>query len=191
MKKGSKIAILILGVIIVMSGVFHSKLKFGEDYENPYSEKGHVKLSTIIKDLKNMEFDEGDVVLKTDEVNKLLGFYFKNGKNIGNIKIKGAVIDTLDKDLNVKIPFKYKNSSFILNLTGKASIKQDKIVYSISKAKLGKLTIPKGILLNKIRNIDIKDIEVSGSNILVDQSSFYFKIKNLNIDNDKVRIGFR
>ncbi len=111
-----------------------------------------IKNENILDKLKNVELSKGTLTVNEEDVNEMLKVYFQNEKNVGSILVKSVKVDTKDNKLNLYVPVRYNGIDLLMSSYGDVSARDDKIIYKVDSIKMGKVSVPKSILLNEIKN---------------------------------------
>lgn len=184
-KRLTKIVIGIVVILLVALGIFLKLLLSNSSYNI-----SQVKVSAQLVD-KIQESRKNGTTLKVnnDELNEIISMYFKDEKTVKGVLIKGIHGEVLDKSMKLYVPSSYKGISFLLTSEGTLNYNDNKIIYKPSYFKVGKITLPENMVMNKLSTYMKKTISVKDGNIIVDSSALPIKIKSLDIKNSEIYIG--
>lgn len=173
---------LILIILLIAGGVTLAFDKQGYTLSNSSAENVLTKINTAEKDGKMIS-------LTKEEINSLLSMVYKNPKQKGNVTIKAPQVDLEGDKVIAKVPIIYKSMEVILWTKGSISQNEDNIIYAPDSFKIGKLTVPKSIVISKL-NSRLKDgkISIKESNILINKKAIPFFINDINIKNNVMNI---
>ncbi|WP_251859683.1 hypothetical protein [Clostridium sp. Marseille-Q2269] len=186
MKKIIKI-LLIICICIGIAGFMFFKMA---TYQGDKLSDNSIKNENVIDKLKNIELNKGTLTVSEDDVNDMLKVYFQNEKNVGNILVKSVKVDTKDNKLNLSIPVRYNGLDLLMSSYGNVSTRDDKIIYKIDNIKMGKISVPKHILLDQINKSSIPNIQSNGEEIIIDKGITKVKVKDIKIEGGKFKISF-
>lgn len=136
----------------------------------------------VINKITSAEKDEKMVALTKEEINSLLSKVYKNPKQKGNIIIKAPQVDLEGDKAIVKIPVTYKSIEVVLWTTGSVSQDEEHIIYSPDSFKVGKLPVPKSMVISKLKSkLKDENITIEDSSILINKKAVPFSIMDINI----------
>ncbi|EJO5346622.1 hypothetical protein NRP93_000674 [Clostridium botulinum] len=187
MKKFIKV-LLVICICIVAAGFIFFKMA---TYEDESLSDNSIQNESIVDKLKDVEFSKGTLTASKEDVNEMLKVYFQNKKNVGGIMVKSVKVDTKDDKLNLFVPVKYKGLDLVMSSNGDVSTRDDKIIYKVDNIKMGKVSVPKSILLNEIKKAHISNIYSSGDEIIIDKGITKVKIKDIKIQDGKFKVNFK
>lgn len=151
--------------------------------------------SNVVQKLtKHILGSGGDFEISQEDMNGLIGEYFKNPVSKGDITIKEINTKMLDGKILVEAPFSYKKINLLFSTTGKISVLDGKITYSADNFKIGKLILPKKTIMTQISKRSKKDVfYVEGDIIKINTDKFPLKVNSLEIKDDKLlgTLGFK
>ncbi|ENK1243474.1 hypothetical protein K8O96_02670 [Clostridium sporogenes] len=183
--------LLIVFICIVIAGFAFFKMatyQGGDQAEN--LSDNSIKNENILDKLKNVEFSKGTLTVNEDDVNEMLKVYFQNEKNVGSMLVKSVKVDTKDNKLNLYVPVRYKGIDLLMSSNGDVSTRDDKIIYKLDSIKMGKISVPKNILLDEIKKSNISNIETNGDEIIIDKGITKVKMKDIKIEDEKLKVSF-
>lgn len=186
-KKGklAKIIILIVCILIIALVVFLKLLLFNSSYN-----VSQVKMSAQLVDKMQKCRKDGSIFkVNSDELNQIVSMYFKGEKNVKGIVIKGIHGEVLESSVKFYIPSNYKGINVLLSSEGTLNYKDNKVIYNPSYFKVGKITLPESIVMNKLSNYMKKTISIKDNQIVVDNNVLPVKIKSLEVSSAVICIG--
>lgn len=166
------IALLVIGSI---SLVFN---KQGYTLNNSSAEN-------VINKITTAEKEEKIITLTKEEINSLFSTVYKKPKQKGNITVRTPQVDLEGDKVVAKVPITYKSVEVVLWTKGSVSQDEENIIYSPDSFKVGKLPVPKLMVINKLKS-QLKDenITIENSNILINKKAVPFSITDINIKDD-------
>lgn len=171
------LALIIIGLLIAGSVVLAFN-KQGYTLNNSLA-------SGVINKITTAEKNEDMITLTKEEINSLLSTVYKNPKQKGNIIIKTPQVSLEGDKVIVKIPITYKSMEVILWTKGSVSQDEENIIYSPDSFKVGKLTVPKSMVISKLKSqLKGENITIEDSNILINKKAVPFSITYISIKND-------
>lgn len=130
------------------------------------------------------------ITLTNDELNQLIDLYPIGENSFGDLKVKGIYTEIANDKFNIYLPSNYKGINILIYTSGKPYLENGKIVYEINKFKIGKLILPKKIVLNIIKDKNIKNVSLKDNRIFIDTSVFQFKMKDIQLKDSSITIRF-
>ncbi|MBU3189418.1 hypothetical protein K9O30_09930 [Clostridium bowmanii] len=140
----------------------------------------------VINKIKVIQIKGGEFELNQEDVDQLSNLYFESPKNKGDITLKGANIEVLKDKLLIEAPISYKNINLLFSSAGKISISNGDIVYDADNFKIGKLTLPKSMVISQISKNANESFYVEDNLIKIKESAVHFKMKDLKIVDSKI-----
>ena len=128
----------------------------------------------------------GKLELTQKNVDELSSLYFAKPIRKGNVTITGANIEIKNNELLIKAPITYKKINLLLTTKGKLNFSNGRITYEGDNFKIGKLTLPKKLVMSQILKLNNKSISVQDNVIKINPSVFPFEITSLKIYDNKV-----
>ncbi len=148
-------------------------------------------LQKLTKDiLKN----GGEFEITQEDMNGLIGLYFKNPISKGEITIKEINTKMLDGEILIEAPITYKKINLVFSTTGKIGVLDGEITYAADNFKIGKLTLPKKTIMSQISKHSKEDVFYVEDNIVkINTDKFPLNINSLEIKDDKLTgtLGFK
>lgn len=138
----------------------------------------------------NMPRNNGSIILSTDELNQLIGLYPIGENKFGDLKVKTIYTGILKDEFTIYLPSNYKGINVLLSISGKPYLNDGRIVYEIYNFKVGKLRLPRNIVLNILKNHDMKRVSLRNNKIIIDTSLFSLKMRELKLTDGSVTIVF-
>lgn len=140
-------------------------------------------------DIESLILEE-ELILKEKDIDALLMEYVANGKNIGSLQIKNIDADIKDGDFNLQSSITYWNIPLSLSLKGQIFSEESFIVYDLKKVYLGKIPIPKVVLLKSIEKQKNTQITIEEDKIKVDKGLLPIWISSLYVKEGRLMIKF-
>lgn len=168
----SVILIVILAVVICIGLAFN---KSGYTLEKP-SFKALDKILLTEKTGGTAAFTE-------KEVNSLLAAVYRSPEEIGNNTIKTPQFKFNGDKVTVGIPGIYQGISAVAWSTGNIEYDESNIIYNPINFKVGKLPVPKTMVLNQISNNKIEGLEVRDEKIYINKDIIPVDISSAVLDN--------
>lgn len=173
----------IIGMFLFL-GIFLYLLSCNSSYRTP-----NIKISApLIDKVRESQKSGSTIGLNSEELNELIGMYFKKEKIFRSIIVKGINAEVLKGNVKFYIPVTYKGYNFLLTSEGGLGYKNEKIEYICSYIKIGKVSLPKAFILNKLQSHLGKTVSIENNNILIDKKIIPLDIKSLNIKDNKILI---
>jgi len=141
----------------------------------------------VIQKFKDIQLKGGRFELTQKDINELSSIYFAKSKNIGDITLIGVNIELLNGEILIKAPIIYKKLNLLLSSTGKLNFSNGEFVYIADDFKIGKLTVPKNLVISQISKIKNKILYVKDNSIKINPSIFPFTIDNFKIVDNKIQ----
>lgn len=136
--------------------------------------------------LKYIMVKGGEFQLNQKDIDELSNLYFPKPINKGNATVQGVNVDMVNSELLIEAPIRYNNLNLLLSSRGKISFSNGKIAYVADNFKIGKLALPKSLIISQIKKQNNKVFYVEDNLIKIKESALPFKITNLKIVNDKM-----
>ncbi|MBP2033734.1 uncharacterized protein YpmS [Clostridium algifaecis] len=138
----------------------------------------------------NIPKNNMSITLTNDELNQLIDLYPIGENSFGDLKVKNIYTKIANDKFDIYLPSNYKGIDILIYTSGKIYLENGKIVYEISSFKIGKLILPKKIVLNTIKNKNIKNVSLKDDKIFIDTSVFQFKMKDIKLKDSTITIRF-
>lgn len=185
MKKKSIVIAAVILVIIVIPIVIASLALSGGNYKLSRGSS----LAALDK-IKDAQLKGAAVELSKEEINGLTKVYFKDGRTKGSITIKGLDVDFQDNNMLLHIPITYKGINLLVSSKGELSYIDDKIIFKPISYSVGKLPLPKSIVVKVLGRYSGGDITLADNSIEVNKNMLPFSFKDIKIVNNKLSIDF-
>ncbi|MBU5485777.1 hypothetical protein KQI86_15765 [Clostridium sp. MSJ-11] len=176
MKKGVKITLISIALIVVLLGVMTSLAFSKINYK-----KWEGDSTEVISKIRDGEKTGKEVEINNEELNEALSIMYKNPIKKGGIIINTPEGFLEDNYVGVKIPVIYKNKEIVIYTKGEIDFVEDKIEYTPKSFKVGKLPIPKSLIFNSIKKYELKGIEGEEGKVLIDKKLVPFSISSLDV----------
>ena len=141
----------------------------------------------VIQKFKDIQAKGGRFELTQKDMNELSSVYFVKTKNMGDITVKGINIELLNGEILIKAPILYKRFNLLFSSTGKLNFSNGKFVYVADNFKIGKLTVPKNLVISQISKFKNKILYIEDNSIKINPSIFPFTIDNFKIIDNKIQ----
>lgn len=142
--------------------------------------------AALINRLRILQTTGGKLELSGEEINGVLKTLLNKPVEKGGAVISGAYADIKNGSITVYAPVKYKNMNLLPNIKGKIRFENEKVIFDIASVRVGKLSIPKSILLEQLRGFSNGDINVAGNSIEISKFLLPFNAKNIYLEDDKL-----
>ena len=140
----------------------------------------------VLGKLKDIQENGGKFELTQNDLNDISSLYFAKPKTKGDMTLKGVNIEMVDDKLLMVAPISYKNLNLVFSSKGKLNFSNGDIVFDAENFKIGKVKIPKGLVVSQISKLDNKNISVQDNSIRIDTSVLPFKIEEFKITDNKI-----
>lgn len=177
-KRTAVILSVIIGVIITAM-IFSNLLFYNSSYTVPKTRLSRAFISDVIKSQST-----GTLEITNEELSAVTGLYLGEEKTYGHLTIKSLQGKVINDKLNFYIPSTYMGVNFLFSSEGTLVYKDNKAQYTPESFHIGKMPLPKNLVLNKLKSLLNKDIYVKDSSIYLDLSGIPIKIKNLYLKNN-------
>lgn len=173
-----------LAIVVIIIVAFGVMVKWNSGYSENVS--GNLN---AFNSLKNAVLYGGNVELTSDDINSLFANYLKEPVKRGPITIKNIYTDFENNEAEVKIPVSYKNINFLVSSQGKVSLKDNYITYTPDYFKVGLITVPKSLVLNKLKSANSDKLKVENGSLCISTSQLPVKINSFAIKSGKLVVG--
>lgn len=167
-KKGKKIVFLIVLLALIAAVSVFGKLVF---WQSSYSVPKYKFSVGLFDKIIKAQDSGGTAELTEDEVNQVISLYSKEYKS-GSITVKAVQAGLEGDKIKFYIPSSYKSFNVLLTSEGSISKEKDKIKYTPDYFKVGKITLPKSYVMEKLSG-RLKD------RAAVEQDSVVFSTKGI------------
>lgn len=179
--RSKKFKITAVAVFII---VLSSYLVFSHGGYKKYDSDDSFKvlMSVLLDTIKN----KGEIELSENQINALGSSYFKDGMKKGSLTIQGLNMNIKDHGITILIPVKYKRLPLLLSTKGKFDIGDNEIKYIPDAFKVGKISLPKGAILNFINKSFGDKLTVKDDCIVIDKSFLPDDIESIEFVNKRL-----
>lgn len=141
----------------------------------------------VIQKFKDIQVKGGRFELTQKDMNELSSIYFAKSRNMGDITLTGVNIELSNGEMLIKAPIIYKRLNLLFSSKGKLNFSNGKFEYVADDFKIGKLTVPKNLVISQISKFKNKILYVEDNSIKIKPSVFPFTIDNLKIVDNKIQ----
>lgn len=184
-KKKVSILLLVALVVIVALSVFFKSLF----YNSSYTESDIKISSTLIDKIREAQKQGTTLQLNNEELNQVKNMYFKKEMTSGSTTVKGIYPHISNNSLKLYIPISYRGYNLLVSSEGKLLLDNNNIEYKPSYFKVGNMTVPNSLVLNKLKSHLTKGVSANNENIVLDKNMIPLKIKSLEIKEDDLLLG--
>lgn len=170
-------------VIITLSSIF--LLLSSKPSYNPSSVKVSAKL---IDKIRVAEKQGALVEISSQELNEIISMYFKKEQTYKGISIKDVNGEIKNNYVEFNVPVAYKAFNFLVNSKCSLGYKDGKTYIEPKNIKVGKITIPKGLIFNKVKERLPKGVTIENNIVYIDNNILPIKIKSLDIKENKTLV---
>jgi hypothetical protein len=183
----NKLVFLITFTSIFLAGI--SYLIYSVLWMDIQSTKGmNASLSTV-STIKDVVLKGGTLYLGEKDINSLLELYADNLPKQGNIKIENINCSIIDNKITFYLHLRYSSLRLQLNTQGSLNYEQSTISYTPDYFKLGKLPLPKKLILNKLGSH--VSVNAAKERIEINKDSIPIKIEGLMLRDNKLEIKLK
>lgn len=150
--------------------------------------------TNVIQELeKDILLKGGQFEITQENMNALINLYFKEPISKGDITVKEINTKIGNDKILIEAPFSYKKLDLLLSSTGKLNVSNGEITYVADNFKVGKLTLPKELVMSQIKKQSNDAFYVEDNLIKIKMDRLPIKIKSLEIKDDKIigTVGFK
>lgn len=140
----------------------------------------------VLGKLNDIQENGGKFELTQNDLNAISSLYFAKPKSKGNMILKGFNIEMVDDELLIVAPISYKNLDLAASSKGELNLSNGDIVFDAENFKIGKVKIPKKLVISQISKLNNKNISAQGNSIRIDTSVLPFKIQEFQIIDNKI-----
>ena len=123
--------------------------------------------------------------LKGEDLNGILELYLKEKSSQGPFTIKGVYSKIENDKLTFYIPMKYKQFNFLVYCNGKLGYDKNKLIFTPSSFKVGKINFSVTFVLNKLKAYS-SNIDISKKTIELSKDILPFNVTALSVSGDKL-----
>lgn len=177
--------ITIIAIIVVICSFLGAMLKlllWNSSYEVTQVKVSSSFVSKVISSEKN-----GSILqLNKDELNEAISIYFKKGKNLKGIEIKGISGDIKDNKIIFYIPINYKGVNLLTSSEGELTYSKDRIEYKPLYFKVGKIPLYNTFVMNQIKGYVKDGVSIENNIIAISKNIIPLQIKDIELKENKV-----
>lgn len=185
--KSKKVIGLTLLVILVLAAAIFVKLIFWKsNYTSPEYKFSAQLFSKIIK----AQSEGSTAEITKDELNQIIFLYFKEYRK-GDLVVKSIESDISDNNLIFYVPVSYRGINLFAWSEGSISLDGSKIKYTPEYFKIGKITLPKSYILQKLGkslNTKTNTVAVQQNSITIDIGNFPIGITSIDVKDKKLLV---
>lgn len=182
--KNTKKHILIGSLIIILGALSVFSYRIFYNGGMVLKETNTIDVMNKLKDIHGkggkFELTQKDI----DELSNLL-----KPKTEGNFAFSGVNIEIVDDEILIEAPItynSYKKVRVLFSSRGRLHISEGKITYVPVNFKIGKITLPKNLVMAQVTKFNNENIYAKDNIIKIDQSVTPFKIDSFKIEDDKI-----
>lgn len=147
--------------------------------------------SAFLESIRKTQIKGGKLEITADEINGIISDIFKKPVTKKGITINGAYLDIKGSDIALYIPIKYKSFNLVPSIKGNMENKNDKLIYNITSVKLGKLCLPKSLVMDKLKKYSNEDVLIAKDRIEINKYILPFDVKNIYVKDGKITADIR
>lgn len=172
------LALAILAVIYIISSSLNKPAAISPPVSPP---------EVIIDKIKNAQIKGDTLELKAEDLNAVAKNMVDKGINKAGISVKKVYTEIKDDKIFLYAQTEYKNTEVLLSSSGKLSYENNRVIFTPEGFKVGNLPLPKGLVMDRIKDYSPDNIIVSTDRIEVPKEFFPFDIETLDIEDDKIK----
>jgi uncharacterized protein YpmS len=175
----------VLIILIVMLAIFSYMALYsgGLSVKKTDSTEFETKLKDII-------IEGGEFKLSQSDLDAISNLYFPEPISKGDITVKGVNTEMVDDELLIKMPFSYDKLNLLFSCRGKIKFSDGEIVYDTYDYKIGKIPLPKSLVVSQISKFDNESFHVDENLIKIKDGVFPIKLKDLKVaDSEMVGVA--
>lgn len=186
MENNKKKKITIISTIVLLVVIIAGAVIYMAAWKNKKEEITVSDPANIIDRVRALQLTGGRLEVSEGEINGTLKTLISKPVEKGGVTVNGAYADIKNDSMTIYAPVRYKGMDLLPNITGKLRYENDKLIFDIASLKVGKLSLPKSILMEQLRNFSNEDINITGNSIEISKYLLPFNAKNIYIENDKL-----
>jgi len=128
----------------------------------------------------------GQFEITQEDMNAAIKLYFKKPISKGDITLKEVNTKLENGEILIEVPFSYKTLDLLFSSKGKIGLSNGEITYNADNFKLGKLPLPKKLVMALISKQSNNDFYVEDNLIKIKTEILPFKINTLEINDNKL-----
>ncbi|WP_446898615.1 hypothetical protein ACSVC9_01440 [Clostridium sp. LBM24168] len=179
-----KIVLLII-ILIILTVVTFVSLIF---WDSSYRVKEYKFSQTALEKIIEAKINGETVKLDSEELNGIVSAFYQNSKTSGNIMIKGINLDIADSTLKFYVPVTYKKFNFLMTSEGRIYLENDRIIYDPLYFRIGKISIPKKYVFNKLSGKLNDKLKVEGNIISISSNVIPINMNSIEVQNKMLLI---
>lgn len=135
----------------------------------------------------------GQFEITQEDMNAAIKLYFKEPIRKGDIIVKEVNTKISDDEILIEAPFSYKNQNLLFSSKGKLSVSDGEITYDVDNFKIGKLLLPKKLVMTQISKKSNDQFYVKDNLLKIKTGVFPLAISSLEIEGNKIvgKVGFK
>ena len=141
----------------------------------------------VTNKLKYIKLIGGNFELVQNDLDEISNIYFQKPINKKGVTLQGVNINVLKDELLIEAPIKYNNVNLLVSSKGKLNLYNGQIVYAPDNFKIGKLILPKSLVISKLKKQENNIFYVEGNLIKIKPEVLPFKLKSLTILDNKIK----
>jgi len=128
----------------------------------------------------------GQFEITQEDMNAAIKLYFKKPISKGDITLKEVNTKLENGEILIEVPFSYKTLNLLFSSKGKLELSNSEITYNADNFKIGKLPLPKKIVMSLIEKQSNNNLYVENNLIKIKTDILPFKINSLEINDNKL-----
>jgi uncharacterized protein YpmS len=172
----------VLIILIAMLAVF----SYMALYSGGVSLKKNEATAEFEDKLKDIIIKGGEFKLIQSDLDAISNLYFPEPISKGDVTVKGVNTEMVDDELLIKIPFSYSKLNLLFSCRGKVEFSDGEIVYDTYDYKIGKIPLPKDVVISQISKFDNESLHVDDNLIKIKDGVFPIKLKDLKVEDSKM-----
>jgi hypothetical protein len=182
--KQGPLIITILTVILLLIGLYilNSILWTGYASETLDTTKPALSSTLSLKDLASSE----SISLSSEDINKLLALSLAKSNTFGSISIESFRSTIKDNRLGFSSLTKFHGVKLMLSTNGLLDYDGTSICYYPEYFKLGRLSLPKGLVYNQLK--DYIAVDSYKDKIFIDKNKLPINIESLKVENNLLNV---
>ncbi|MCX7884871.1 MAG: hypothetical protein N2448_07580 [Caloramator sp.] len=177
--------ILIIFIVIIMLIVLPLSLAFSK---GGYKSIPRFENIDIFNEIEKAYNQEGKIEVSEELINSILAQVFKKSLNKRSILIEDGYFYINDDRINLCLKLSYKGKTFYPNLSAKLEYSDEGLIVYDTRFKIGKLLLPKSILIDSIKKHENDYLKVADDKIIISKYFIPFNINNVYIKDKKIVI---
>jgi hypothetical protein len=174
----SALSVVLLGIsIYILAGVFWT----GSSSQSKEDTKPAISSIKSLEDLK----DKGSIRLTAEDINKLLTLY-ESKTNNNSPELESIKSDIKSNKLSFSALVRFHGIKLLLSTNGKLEYTGSVIAYSPDYFKVGKVSLPKGLVYSQLRKYITVNTEKD--RIELEKNKLPMDIASLQIEDDKLNV---